>query len=68
MEDIIKALHTFDNYYEMTDDPRVYDNGVKEEKEIKNKLIKLSKAEIVELKSKLNEDGLFTMNRYFSRF
>ena len=68
MEDIIKALHTFDNYYEMSDDPRVYDNGVKEEKEIKSKLIKLSKEEIAELKSKLNEDGLFTMNRYFSKF
>jgi len=68
MEEIIKAIHTFDNYYEMSDDPRVYDNGVKEEREIKSKLTKLSKEEIVELKSKLNKDGLFTMDRYISKF
>ena len=68
MEEIIKALHTFNNYYEMSDDPRIYDEGFKEEREIKNELSKLSKEEIVELKSKLNEDGLFTMNRYFRKF
>lgn len=68
MEKLIKALHTFDNYYEMTEDSRVYDRGYKQEKEIKSKLTKLSKEEIVELKSKLNEGGLFTMNRYFSKF
>jgi hypothetical protein len=67
MEEVIKQINTFDNFYEMSDDPRIYNTYFRLEKEIKSTLGALSEEKLTKVVSNLTDAGTRVYERYFKR-
>lgn len=65
MEELIKAINTFDYGYEMSDDNRKYDKGIENERLIKDKLKELSFKDRDILEQRLSTFGNTNYIRYF---
>lgn len=65
MKQLANKINNFDNYYEMSDDPRIYDKGEKDKKLIKKEISLLNQEQIKELESYLNSKGRRVWDRYF---
>ena len=65
MKELTERINNMDSHYEMSDDPRIYNNGDKEKREVKAELKELSEAGRVTVFNSLSVIGKEVWYRYF---